>query len=114
VDEPVEPRAVIRAEAAPHRQVVRALEHVDRVELNSADVLDEAREARRCERGGVGPRQVLALEEERGDGAETDAARRHAPELITVSNRCRLPDHGGYAPASRRDLRGRLRALPLG
>src|SRR5262245_41823939 len=114
VHEPVEARTVVGAEAAPHRQVVRALEHVDRVELKSADVLDEAREARRRERGGVGSRQVLALEEERGDGAETDPARRHARELITVSNRCRLPDHGGHAPASRRDLRGRLRALPLG
>src|SRR5262249_31057497 len=85
VDEPVEPRTVVRAEAAPHRQVVRAVDNVDRVELDSADVLDEAREARRRECGGLRPRQVLALEEERGDSAETNAAARHAPELITVA-----------------------------
>src|SRR5213595_2817337 len=44
VDEPVEPRALVRAEAAPYRQIVGALEHVDRVQLEPTHVLDEAAE----------------------------------------------------------------------
>src|SRR5205823_4499843 len=45
VDEPVEPRAVVGAEAAPHRHVMGAGEDVDGVELEPAHVLDEAAEA---------------------------------------------------------------------
>src|SRR4029453_6078459 len=40
----IEARPLIGPEAAPRGEVVRALEHVDRVELEAAHVLDEARE----------------------------------------------------------------------
>ena len=59
IHEPVEPRAVVGSEAAPHRQIVRAIEHIDRVELHAAHVLDESAKARRREWACPGPRQVL-------------------------------------------------------
>jgi len=78
VEQPVERRAVVDAEPVPQRQVVRALEHVDRVELDAAGVRREALEAP----GGQAPAaraiEVLALDEERGDGAWGDDRRRHA------------------------------------
>ena len=41
IDEPIEGRAVVGAEAAPRGQVVRALDDVDRVDLEPAGVGDE-------------------------------------------------------------------------
>ena len=57
-----------RADTAPVPIYIRA----DGVELEPAHVLDEAEEPPRCQRLGARPRQVLALEEERGH-----RARRH-------------------------------------
>src|SRR4030095_13432934 len=79
-----EPRPVVRAEPAPHRQIVGAVEHIDGVELDPADVLHEPPQARRGEGGRVRPGEVLALEEERGDGAQRNARAWHAAELIIV------------------------------
>src|SRR5213596_3876581 len=70
VDEPVEPRAVVRAEAAPHREVVGAIEDVDGIQLEPADVFDEASEAPGGQRGRAGAAEVLPLEEERRDCAK--------------------------------------------
>jgi hypothetical protein len=53
-----------------------ALEHVDRVELHAADVLDEANQTPRAERMTARPRQMLALEEERPDGVQRDGFQR--------------------------------------
>ena len=74
VDEPLERGAVVRAETAPERQEVRALQHVDGVELDAAHVLGEADEARRGEPARARPVEVLALEEERGDGGAGERA----------------------------------------
>jgi len=46
VDEAVEIRALVRPEAAPHGEVMGALEHVDRVDLQPAYVLGEAQRRR--------------------------------------------------------------------
>src|SRR6185503_9543241 len=78
VDEPVEPRAVVRAEAAPQGEVVRAIEDVDRVELETARVLDESHEPPGRQPAGAREPEVLALQEERGDGAEGERRDRHA------------------------------------
>src|SRR6266702_3259287 len=83
VGEPVEPRAVVRAEAAPHREVVRSLEDVDGVQLEPAHVFDEAAEAPGGERGRTGAGEVLPLEEERGDGAQRDGATAHVGRETT-------------------------------
>ena len=74
VDEPVELRAVVRAEAAPHGQVVRAVEDVDGIELEPAHVLDEATQAPRRQRGRAGAAEMLSLQEERGGGAQRKRA----------------------------------------
>src|SRR5437867_10105413 len=84
VGESVEPRAVVRAEAAPHREVVRSLEDVDGVQLKPAHVFDEAAEAPGGERGRAGAGEVLPLEEERGDGAQRDGATWHPMESTTA------------------------------
>jgi hypothetical protein len=62
-------------EAAPERQVMRAIDDVDRVELEPADVLHEACQAPRRQPARERTIEVLARDEERGDGA----AREHAP-----------------------------------
>jgi hypothetical protein len=67
VDEPVEVPAVVRAEAAPQGEVVGAVEDVDGVELEPADVLDEAGQAPGRERRPPRLPEMLAFEEERGD-----------------------------------------------
>src|SRR5262249_32657328 len=61
IDEPVEPAAVVGAEPAPEGQVVGAVEHVDRVELEAARVLDETDQSLRCQ--GACPRlpEMLTL-----------------------------------------------------
>jgi len=82
IDLAIEPRPVVRPESAPDRQVVRALQDVDRVELNPADVLDEAAQARRRQRGRARPGEMLALQEERGDGAQRNRRAGHAAQLI--------------------------------
>src|SRR5205814_2847979 len=79
IHEPVEPRAVVGSEAAPQRQIVRAIEHVDRVELHAAHVLDESAKPRRGEWACPRPRQVLPLEEERGDGVQRNGSQRALP-----------------------------------
>jgi len=63
---------------------VGAVENVDRVQLDPADVLHEAAKAWRGQRGRVRPGEVLALEEKRRDGAQRNAAAGHAAELIIV------------------------------
>ena len=54
VDQPVEGGAIVGAEPAPERQMVGALDDVDRVELDAAVVLGEAREARAVSRRARG------------------------------------------------------------
>jgi len=56
---------------------MRALEDVDRVHLQPADVLHEADEARGGERAAAWPGEVLALEEERRDCAERQSGATH-------------------------------------
>jgi hypothetical protein len=55
---------------------MRALQHVNRVELHAASVLDEANQTPRAQRVTARPRQVLALEEERPDGVQRDGLQR--------------------------------------
>ena len=78
VDQPIQCGTVVRAEAAPQRQVVRAVDDVDRVELNAADGLGETGEAR----GGQPPRprsiELLAFEEQRRGGAHGEDGPTHA------------------------------------
>ena len=89
VDEPIEPRAIVRAEAAPHGQVVRALQHVDGVHLDPAHVLDEAREPSLGQPRRARPRQVLSLEKERANGRQRGHRvlhrQRHGPRLTDRS-----------------------------
>jgi hypothetical protein len=54
---------------------MRALDHVDGVELDAAHVLREAREALRGEPAGKRTIEVLAGDEEPGDGAGRDVQR---------------------------------------
>ena len=98
VDQPVQTRAVVRPEAAPQGQVVRALEDVDGVELQTAHVLDEADEPGGRERRHPRAGQVLPLEEERGDGSrrkgqrgETDSTASRRRRSSRVSRRGREP-----------------------
>jgi phospholipid transport system substrate-binding protein len=58
---------------------VGAVEHVDRVELQTAHVLHEAAQAAGAQRGGPGPGEVLTLQEERADGVQGDRSAPHAP-----------------------------------
>ena len=92
VDEPVEPRALVGAEAAPEREVVRAVEDVDRVELEAARVLDELDEPPGGQPAGARARQMLPLEEERGDRAEGERRDRHAREAGQGARRTRRTD----------------------
>ena len=69
VDEPVEPRAIVGAEATPHREIVGAVQDIDGIHLDAAHVLDEAAEAGRGQPGRARSGQVLALEEQRADRA---------------------------------------------
>ena len=79
VDEAVEPRPLVGPEPAPQGEVVRAVEHVDRVELEPARVLDELEEPPGGQPAGARAGEMLPLEEERGDGAEGELRDRHAP-----------------------------------
>jgi hypothetical protein len=69
VDESFERRPPIRTEPAPQGEVMRAVHHVDGIELDAPGILGEADEARRGQPAGARADEVLALEEERGDGA---------------------------------------------
>src|SRR4030095_11959696 len=62
---PIEPRGVVRSKAAPDREVVGAIEDIDRVELQAAHVLDEAAQPAGAQGGRSRPGQMLALQEER-------------------------------------------------
>ena len=59
VDEAIEARPLVGAEAAPHREIVRALHHVDRVHLETAHVLDEPGQAVGREAVGARTTQML-------------------------------------------------------
>src|SRR6185295_13796063 len=84
IDQAVEPWPVVGAEAAPDREVVGAVEDVDRIHLDPTHVFDEARQARGTQAVGPRPGQVLALEEQGGDRADWEDGVRHGP--------------GGYQP----------------
>jgi hypothetical protein len=56
---------------------MRALHHVDGVELDAAGVLGEPRQARRGEAAGTRPVEVLALQEERRHRAARDDGDAH-------------------------------------
>jgi hypothetical protein len=77
VDEPLERHTIEGTEAAPQRQVMGAIDDVDRVELDSACVLGEASEARSGQPTRTRPIQLLTLQEERSDGAEGEDRRAH-------------------------------------
>jgi hypothetical protein len=68
VDEPLERAAVVDAEAAPQGEMVRALDDVDRVELDPAGRRREAFQARRGETAGARAIEQLARQEERAHG----------------------------------------------
>src|SRR5206468_3273299 len=70
IDESIQPRAIVGAEPAPQREVVRALEDVDRIHRDAADVLREATETPGRQRGGARARQLMPLDEQRADGAQ--------------------------------------------
>ena len=76
--EAIEARAIVAPEATPYRQVMGAIEHVDRVELHAADVFDEANQTAGAERVTARPRQMLALEEERPDSVQRDGLQRES------------------------------------
>ena len=77
VHEAVEPCAIVRPEAAPERQVVRPVQHVDGIHLDAAHVLDEPDEPSRRERAAARPGEVLAREEQRRHRAQRNRASRH-------------------------------------
>jgi hypothetical protein len=87
VHQVIEAVVLVGPEAAPGREVVRSLEDVDRVELQAADALGEADEPRRRERLRAGPSQMLALQEERRDGAQGEDTARHVLEATTTQRR---------------------------
>ncbi len=68
VDEAIEARPLVGAEAAPHREIVRALHHVDRVHLETAHVLDEARQSVGRQAMGARATEMLPVQEERPHG----------------------------------------------
>jgi hypothetical protein len=72
IDQAVERGPVVGAEAAPHREVVRTVQDVDRVELDAADVLREPDQASRRERRRARSQQMLPLEKEPGDGGRRE------------------------------------------
>jgi hypothetical protein len=78
IDQAVEARAVVRSEPVPDRQVMGAVDDVDRIELDAADVLGEANEAGRRERDGPRAVQVLPLEEEGPNGSDRERAGGHS------------------------------------
>src|SRR5262249_10686599 len=88
VDEAIEGALVVGPEPAPQREVVGAIDDVDRVELQSPGVSDELLNAGRGERMPPGAAKVLALEEERGDGAQREGRPgRHARGLARPARR---------------------------
>src|SRR4026208_1714520 len=99
IHQAVEPRPVVRAEAAPYREGVGAREHADRRHLDTAHVLGEAGEPRRGEPVRARAGQMLAVEEERGHRAPGNNPLRHRLK--------RVPSRDG-AMATRRFLIGLL------
>ncbi len=77
VDEPIQPRSFVRAEAAPRREIVCPVEDVDRIELEPTHVFDETRQSARSERARPRSRQMLSLEEERRNGAQREDGPHH-------------------------------------
>ena len=77
VDEPLHGRAVVGSEAAPQREVVGALDHVDGVDLEPPDVLHEGQQGGGGEPAGPRPREVLAGQEEGGHGAAAEGGSGH-------------------------------------
>ena len=69
--------AVVGPEAAPQREVVGALDHVDGIDLESPDVLHEGEQGGGGEPPGPRPREVLAGQEEGGHGAAADDGSGH-------------------------------------
>ena len=76
VEPAVEARPVVGPEATPHGEVVGAIQHVDRVHLDAADVLREADDPGCGQRAAPRTREMLARQEQRGDGPQRHA---HAP-----------------------------------
>ena len=93
VDETIERLLVVGTEAAPQRQVMRAVNDVDRVELDAARVGGERQQGARGEPAGPRAGEVLAFEKERRGGAERDpdgrgALRRRAASHQAKSRIC--------------------------
>ena len=84
VDQPLERVAVVLAEAAPQRHVVRAIEHVDRVDLQAAGGAHEVAERARLQRPAAGPVEPLAFEEQRRRRAARDRGTGHAPDVLRI------------------------------
>ncbi len=93
VDEFVEPRAVVRPESGPDREVVSALQDVDRVDLDPAHVLGEPDEALHRQLLRARPGEMLAFEEERFDRVQRKGAGQHSAR-----------DYTGFTPGSERGL----------
>ena len=79
IDQSIQRIAPIGTEAVPQRQVVGAIDHVDGVELEAAGILDETREVGGGETPAARAIEVLALQEQPGDGAARDPERRADP-----------------------------------
>jgi hypothetical protein len=77
IGEALEGLPVVGPEAAPQRQVMGSLHHVDRVELEPAHVLDEGDQGARGQPARPRAREVLSGQEERGGGAAADPGRGH-------------------------------------
>ncbi len=86
VDQPLERALGEDAEAAPEREQVGPRDDVDRVELDPAGRLGEAREVGGGKSPVARPIELLAREEEVGDGAQGNARRgRHGRRCMAES-----------------------------
>ena len=74
VHQAIQRRAVEGPETAPGRQVVPALQDVDRVELQAPGVLDEAAQALRAEAKATGLEEMLPADEPDECGIQTIAS----------------------------------------
>src|SRR5262245_41519386 len=93
IDEAIERAAIVDAEPAPRREVVRAIEHVDRIHRYAARVARERDERTTGQPAAARTVEMLAGEEQRGDGAE-----RKDGLLLRGHGAATLPDSSGLRP----------------
>ncbi len=81
VGDPLDRPALERSEPAPQREVVAALDDVDRIELKAPHVFHEGQERAGGEAPGPRPGEVLAGHEEGSDGTSIEDGQGHGERL---------------------------------